>query len=163
MKTLLPAAIWLAGASAFTAGALYLLGGHVAAVMELSIGAGLVTVLFVFAIDLVGDAPRALRSIVPWWLAVGAAVVIGLAIAALMLPVQAVAPTTNPALASVMWGDRQLDMLLQLVWLVSGALTITGLLVERGSAMVREARKQAAPEPSAAKPAQTAKPKEVHA
>lgn len=161
VKTLLPAAIWLAGSSAFTAGALYLLGGHVAAVMELSIGAGLVTVLFVFAIDLVGDAPRALKTVVPWWLAVGAVVVIGLAIASFVLPIVDVEPSFEGSLAIVMWGDRQLDMLLQLVWMVSGALTITGLLVERSVATFKEARKPVTPE--AVAPAQSTSSKEAHA
>jgi NADH:ubiquinone oxidoreductase subunit 6 (subunit J) len=161
VKTLLPAAIWLAGSSAFTAGALYLLGGHVAAVMELSIGAGLVTVLFVFAIDLVGDAPRALKAIVPWWLAVGAVIVIGLAIASFVLPIVDVGPTADETLAGVMWGDRQLDMLVQLVWMISGALTITGLLVERSVATFKEARKPVTPETIAS--ATAAPSKEAHA
>ncbi len=52
---LLISAIWLAGASALTALIMYLLGAHQVAVIELSVGAGLVTVLFVFAINISGE------------------------------------------------------------------------------------------------------------
>jgi len=47
-KRLLISAIWLAVASALTAVMIYLLGAPQIAVIELSVGAGLVTVLFVF-------------------------------------------------------------------------------------------------------------------
>jgi NADH:ubiquinone oxidoreductase subunit 6 (subunit J) len=142
VKRLLTAAIWLAGASAFTAGALYTLGGHVVAVMELSVGAGLVTILFVFAIDLVGDAPRKSPPRVPRWLAVVLVVAIALALAGLLFPFRAAAEPATGASGTVrLWGERQLDVLLQVVWLVSGALTVSGLLVERRATHVEEARK----------------------
>ena len=61
-KRLLVSAIWLAGCSALVALLMYLLGAPEIAVIELSVGAGLVTVLFVFAINIAGDESTAL----PW-------------------------------------------------------------------------------------------------
>lgn len=48
-KSLLASALWLAGVSARVAALLYDLGAHEVAVVELSVGAGLVTVLLLFA------------------------------------------------------------------------------------------------------------------
>ncbi len=52
---LLISALWLAGCSAILSILLYLMGAYQVAVIELSVGAGLVTVLFVFAISIAGD------------------------------------------------------------------------------------------------------------
>ena len=57
VKRLLVTALWLASTSALTSIMLYLLGGYRIAVIELSVGAGLVTVLFVFAINIAGEEP----------------------------------------------------------------------------------------------------------
>ena len=54
-KRLLVSAIWLAVTSALVALMIYLLGAPQVAVIELSVGAGLVTVLFVFAINISGE------------------------------------------------------------------------------------------------------------
>ncbi len=67
-KKLLSSAIWLAGTSALVALLIYLLGAPEVAVIELSVGAGLVTVLFVFAINIAGDEPIKLRAIPPRWI-----------------------------------------------------------------------------------------------
>ncbi|MHB1482597.1 MAG: hydrogenase subunit MbhD domain-containing protein, partial [Bellilinea sp.] len=48
---LLVSALWLAATSALVALEMYLLGAPEIAVIELSVGAGLVTILFVFAIN----------------------------------------------------------------------------------------------------------------
>ena len=53
-KRLLISAIWLAVTSALVALMIYLLGAPQVAVIELSVGAGLVTVLFVFARNFMG-------------------------------------------------------------------------------------------------------------
>ena len=55
VKGLLNAALWLAGTSCLTSILVYILGSPGLAVIELSVGAGLVTVLFVFAISIIGD------------------------------------------------------------------------------------------------------------
>ena len=49
---LLHSAVWLAATSAMLSILFYLLGAPYVAVIELSVGAGLVTVLFIFAIGI---------------------------------------------------------------------------------------------------------------
>ncbi len=68
---LLVSALWLAGASALVALMMYLLGAPEVAVVELSVGAGLVTVLFVFAINIAGEEATRARSPIPRPLAWG--------------------------------------------------------------------------------------------
>src|SRR5512140_3668342 len=67
-KALLTSALWLAGASAVTAILLFVYGAQLVAVIELSVGAGLVTVLFVFAINIAGDDAISARPVppLPW-------------------------------------------------------------------------------------------------
>ena len=66
VKKLIAEALWRAGCSGLTALLLYLLGAPEIAVIELSVGAGLVTVLFVFAINIIGDeAPVRMPAIPP--------------------------------------------------------------------------------------------------
>ncbi len=71
---LLSSALWLAGVSALVSIILYRLGAHQIAVIELSVGAGLVTVLFVFAISIAGDDGLTARASLPGWLTVGVVV-----------------------------------------------------------------------------------------
>lgn len=131
---LLISALWLAGASALAAVVMYLLGAPEVAVIELSVGAGLVTVLFVFAINIAGEEPAvALRSLVPWPLAV-LAVLWPVALAAVMVlptlrPVSAV--TQADRFATVLWEQRGLDTLLQVVLIIGGVLAVLGLLAGR--------------------------------
>jgi uncharacterized MnhB-related membrane protein len=131
---LLIAALWLAGASALAAVTMYRLGAPEVAVIELSVGAGLVTVLFVFAINIAGEEPPvALRSLVPWPLAALAVLwPIGLA-AVMVLPALRTAPAVVRAesFATVLWEQRGLDAVLQVVLIVGGVLAVLGLLAER--------------------------------
>jgi uncharacterized MnhB-related membrane protein len=64
-KRLLVSAIWLAVTSALVALMMYMLGAAQLAVIELSVGAGLVTVLFVFAINISGEEPLNLIPVMP--------------------------------------------------------------------------------------------------
>ena len=52
---LLNSALWLAGVSALVSLIFYLMSATQVAVIELSVGAGLVTILFVFAISIAGS------------------------------------------------------------------------------------------------------------
>ncbi len=54
-KRIFTATLYLAGISACVSAVLYLLGAHEVAVIELSVGAGLVTVLLVYALSVVGE------------------------------------------------------------------------------------------------------------
>ncbi len=140
---LLIAALWLAGASALAALLLYRLGAPEVAVIELSVGAGLVTVLFVFAINISGEEPPgALTSPVPWPLA-ALAVAWPLALAATMvLPTVRPAAVLGPAdrFATVLWEQRGLDTLLQVVLIVGGVLAVLGLLAARRPRAGKEPR-----------------------
>lgn len=128
---LLTAALWLAGVSALVALTLFRLGAEEVAVVELSVGAGLVTVLFVFAISIAGDDALGEPSAVPWWLALGMVVVFVLTLGALVLPLdEADAAPVEFAFTTVLWEDRALDVLVQLVLIFTGVLGLVGLLKE---------------------------------
>ena len=131
-KRLISSALWLAGASALTALLLYLLGAPYVAVIELSVGAGLVTVLFVFAINVAGEEALALRSLLPrplsWGLVLLAVVLLILMVMPNLMPLSTDVQET--AFRSVLWADRELDMLLQVVLIFSGVLGVLGLLSE---------------------------------
>ena len=129
---LLSSALWLAGVSALVSILLYRLGAHQIAVIELSVGAGLVTVLFVFAISIAGDDGLTERTFLPNWLAVGLiALFVGL-LAWMVLPLDEPAlATAEAAFESVLWGDRALDVLVQMVMIFTGVLCLVMLLKER--------------------------------
>lgn len=131
-ERLLISALWLAGTSALAALMMYRLGAPEVAVIELSVGAGLVTVLFVFAINIAGEDIASVRSLVPTplaWATAIAAVALG---AWMSLPVLT-APASGPQMApfaTVLWEHRSLDVLLQVVLIVGGVLAVLGLLAE---------------------------------
>ncbi len=128
---LLVAAIWLAGVSALVAVLLYTLGAHEVAVIELSVGAGLVTVLFVFAISLAGDETINLPAIIPRPLAVGLVGVAVLALVWILLPMDiAPAEAAESSFAVVLWQERGADTLVQLVLIFGGVLGVLGILAE---------------------------------
>ena len=64
-KHLLPSTLYLACVSALASITLYLLGAQEVAVIELSVGAGLVTVLLVYVLSVVGDDNLDPTSIIP--------------------------------------------------------------------------------------------------
>lgn len=125
---LIGASLWLAGLSALTAVMLYQLGAAETAVIELSVGAGLVTVLLVFAITMVGSG----QSLPPLFdrrfllLALAAT----LLLVALTLPMlQTTPPAGNrEGLSAVLWQSRGVDVLAQIALLFSGVLGTLGLL-----------------------------------
>lgn len=131
---LLLSAIWLAGTSALVALEMYLLGAPEVAVIELSVGAGLVTVLFVFAINIAGDEPIPPQVIVPKPLAgflVIATLLLFVWMNADFLKLQVDFETVQQTtFASTLWGDRLLDVVLQTVLIFAGVLGVLGLLAE---------------------------------
>ncbi len=127
---LLLSAIWLAAASALVALLLYRLGAPELAVIELSVGAGLVTVLFVFAINIAGDQPLPSRPLVPRPLAWTALALAAVLLAWFVVPGvrEVVAPPDGSRFAVVLWETRALDLLLQVMLIFSGVLGVVGLL-----------------------------------
>ena len=131
-KRLLISAIWLAVTSALVALMIYLLGAVQIAVIELSVGAGLVTVLFVFAINISGEEIINPKPVIPKPLAWGLIIIaVGLTIyltimgGGLALVIKA---PTEPS--TVLWTDRYLDILLQIALIFCGVLGVLGLLSE---------------------------------
>lgn len=128
---LLPAALWLAGTSALLALTMYLLGAQVLAVIELSVGAGLVTVLFVFAISVAGEDAIQAPPLPPKPLAAGLVAAVALLIGWFALPLESqAAPAAAPSFAQVFWEVRGLDTLVQVVLIFAGVLGILGLLTK---------------------------------
>jgi uncharacterized MnhB-related membrane protein len=131
-KRLLVSAIWLAVTSALVALMIYLLGAKQLAVIELSVGAGLVTVLFVFAINISGEEQVGLKPVMPRPLAWGLVILATGMTAFLMIKsgVMGLALQTPPTNSSILWTDRYLDMLLQIAFIFCGVLGVLGLLSE---------------------------------
>lgn len=131
-ERLMVAALWLAGVSALLATLLYGMGAQVVAVIELSVGAGLVTVLFIFAISLAGDEPLPAPSVVPKPLAAALVIAFAALFILFTLPVTettSAAPETS--FVEIFWYARSADALAQIVLIFAGALTVLGLLTER--------------------------------
>lgn len=131
---LLSAALWLAGVSALLSILLYAIDAHEIAVIELSVGGGLVTVLFVFAIGIAGEGAPDRSPQIPRPLAAGLAALAVLALGWMTLPWPGT-PTAaaGPSFAGALWQDRGLDTLLQIGLLFTGALGVLGLLDDRRS------------------------------
>lgn len=131
-RHLLSAAIWLAGVSALVATIMFRLGAEQIAVVELSVGAGLVTVLFVFAISIAGDDGLAEREFLPHTLTISAAALVVLLLGGLILPVEqsSAAMIEDETFTGVFWEGRALDVLVQLVLIFTGVLCLLGLLAD---------------------------------
>jgi uncharacterized MnhB-related membrane protein len=134
---LLVSALWLAGCSALLALSIALLGAPEVGVVELSVGAGLVTVLFVFAISVAGEEAVGVTSVVPrplaWVLmAIFAVLLAWLTLHALFTPML---PPDALTFLGALWGERRLDTLLQVVLVFSGVMGSLGLLAERREAV----------------------------
>jgi NADH:ubiquinone oxidoreductase subunit 6 (subunit J) len=130
-RRLIVSALWLAGTSAILSVIFYLLGAYLVAVIELSVGAGLVTVLFVFAISIAGEDIVELRSLVPNVLGGGLALLAAVLLAWLSVPaVTSQPPTVEASVSEMIWQTRGLDVLVQVVLIFSGVLGLLGLLAE---------------------------------
>lgn len=131
-KQLLSAALWLACTSAIVACLLYALGAYEVAVIELSVGAGLVTVLFVFGISIAGEDAMGNPSLVPWSVAGGVALIaMGLVAWFALATAEPVAPVAEPSFSIMLWEQRGLDVLVQIGLIFAGVLGILGILAEK--------------------------------
>jgi uncharacterized MnhB-related membrane protein len=130
-EQLLTSALWLAGVSALLSVVFYMMGATTVAVIELSVGAGLVTVLFVFAINIAGEELSFPPPFVPkplaWVLVIAAVGLLGWSV--LPLPASETL-AQEPTFTSVLWGERGLDVLVQVVLIFAGVLGLLGLLAE---------------------------------
>lgn len=128
-RQLLMSALWLAAVSALVALLLYRMGAYQVAVIELSVGAGLVTILFVFAVAMAGEDAMEARPIVPLVVAVSL-IVITVALASwFAFPVsEPVATAEEVPFSTVLWQERGLDVLVQIGLIFAGVLGVLGLL-----------------------------------
>ncbi len=129
-KRLLGSALWLAGTSAIVAALLYLMEAYEVAVIELSVGAGLVTILFVFAISIAGEEGIKARPTMPRWLAWSAIIAALLLLGRLALPLYEGGRSFEPPFGLVLWQMRGLDVLLQVLLILAGVVSALGLLAE---------------------------------
>lgn len=138
-KRILSATIYLACVSALVSVVIYLLGAAQVAVMELSVGAGLVTVLLVYALSVVGDDALDPASVIPKPLAFA---VVGGVIVLLGLMVYPATQRTlengATSLANVLWQNRILDVWIQIALIFSGVMGVLGLLSEQTGSTHKE-------------------------
>jgi NADH:ubiquinone oxidoreductase subunit 6 (subunit J) len=130
---LLTSALWLAGVSALVSIVFFLYGARQVAVIELSVGAGLVTVLFVFAISIAGDDIISTRPVLPWPFFIGICLLFVFLLGWYILPASVNPFGTSVAEGSMndmLWHQRGLDVLVQVVLIFSGVLGLLGLLAE---------------------------------
>ena len=128
-RHLINAAISLAAVSAACGVLMYVLGAHTAAIFEVSVCSGLVTVIFISAVSLSnGDrqasAPEKRAHLLPIILvAIGAVLMIvaGLTKFSLNAPGQA---AVAQGFENVFWETRQADLFGQMVAIIAGASAI---------------------------------------
>ena len=131
-KRILSATIYLACISALVSATLYLLGAAQVAVMELSVGAGLVTVLLVYAVSVVGDDALDPASVIPKPLAFGLVGLVAIILGWMAFPaVQSTLTSLSSDLVSSLWQNRVLDVWIQIALIFSGVMGVLGLLSEK--------------------------------
>lgn len=129
-RRLLNVTIWLALTSATVAALLYLLGAPEVAVMELSVGAGLVTVLFVYAFSIVGEVTFDQSTRLPRPLIWGLSVAIAFLLGWFVLPLAPQPVAAGGSFAQMLWQQRGLDVIAQVILIFSGVMGLLGLLSE---------------------------------
>jgi len=130
-KKLILSAIWLAGVSALLSIFFFQMGAHQVAVIELSVGAGLVTVLLIFAIGVAGEEAIVAPPIIPRVLTFGLVLAFVLLLGWYSIPqgsIDSLPP--EPPLTTVLWEQRGLDVITQIVLIFAGVLGLLGLLAE---------------------------------
>lgn len=139
---ILSATIYLACISALISAVLYLMGAAQVAVMELSVGAGLVTVLLVYAVSVVGDDAHDPASVIPKPLAFVLVAGVTLLLAAMVFPaVTTKIDTSVLALSIALWQERVLDVWIQIALIFSGVMGVLGLLSEKTPGRLEEIHK----------------------
>jgi len=131
-KRILTATIYLACISALISATVYSLGATQVAVMELSVGAGLVTVLLVYALSVVGDDALDPASVIPKPLAFGVVAAVAIILGSMAFPaIQTKFDTGSVDLVSTLWQNRALDIWIQIALIFSGVMGVLGLLSEK--------------------------------
>jgi len=90
-------------------------------------------VLFVFAISIAGEDAMTGRALIPRPLALGLVIAAALLLGAMTLPalgLPAPSPTAEESFGLVLWQQRGLDVLVQIVLIFCGVIGVLGLLGE---------------------------------
>lgn len=134
------ASLWLAALSAISAVIMYLYGAVEVGVIELSVGAGLITVLLAFAISMAEDEsmPVALVPRPFAWLLVLVASGLLIWLIIPQIPGLQIAPGSDDSFFIQVWENRLLDLLVQLAIIVSGVIGVLSLLGETTTATQRD-------------------------
>jgi multisubunit Na+/H+ antiporter MnhB subunit len=112
-----------------------MLRAYEAAVIELSVGAGLATVLLVIAFAMTGDEIQPLRPLVPRRLSYTLILAAVLLLLLLLPPhIESEAPASDAPFAVILWQQRGMDTVLQIALIFIGLATLLGLLDEGRSA-----------------------------
>ncbi len=136
---LIGASVWLAVTSLGTGMLMFLLGASWAAIFEVSVCSGLVTVIFISAISLsnsdarslpLHDLPHKRTKYLPIILIVtGTALVIGVVIT--KFGIFETGAVSKSVFNEVFWNTRQADIWGQIIVLITGALAVTVFFKER--------------------------------
>lgn len=140
-RSLLKSAIALALASAMLAVIMYVLGSVWAAMFELSVCSGLITVIFISAISLSKTEKKDLAKLyedkkrmafLPVVLIIsGVVLVLAVILQLFLLPDVTPVTETAEAFRQVLWNFRQADIWGQVIVIITGALTVVALFKER--------------------------------
>lgn len=127
---LLTSTIWLAATSALVSMIIYMLGAPEVAVIELSVGAGLVTILFVFAFSIVGELTLDEVTIVPRALVWGMVLLAAFLLGWFTFPIHEKLEAFQLPFSKVLWEQRGLDVMAQIVLIFAGVMGLLGLMTE---------------------------------
>ncbi len=134
-RRLLSSILYLACVSAAVSVLLFMVGAQQVSVIELSVGAGLVTVLMVYALSVVGDDEINQLSKIPTWLAFGMIIFVFLLLGLMIIPFkEPVLNVVSTTFTTILWQQRELDVWIQIVLIFSGVLGILGILSENTTA-----------------------------
>lgn len=130
-QRLLLSTLWLAMTSALVSILLFRLGAPDVAVIELSVGAGLVTVLFVFAFSIVGEDTLDDLSLVPRPLVWSMILLVSVILGWYILPISTTRQLSGELpFATILWQLRGLDVFAQIILIFAGVMGLLGLLSE---------------------------------
>lgn len=137
-RSLLHAAIALAVTSVVLTILMFRLGAPLAAVFELSVCAGLITVIFMSTISLARPvlpedvSAHAKDRLKRFWYLPVLLVIAGIALSRVVLPVLPLAaPAQEPSIREVLWNFRQIDVLGQVIVLLVGVFGIVVLFKDK--------------------------------
>jgi uncharacterized MnhB-related membrane protein len=132
-KRILPSTLYLAGISVLVSVVLYILGAQQIAVIELSVGAGLITVLLVYAVSVVGEDALDPTSVISKPLAMTLIVAVVALLGWMVYPLAQAGGMAgaSPELLSALWQERVLDVYIQIALIFAGVLGVLGLLSEQ--------------------------------